>query len=599
MASSGALATSNQYVKYRIDVSAESGNIAGNYTPVTVSVFVYRTNTGYTTYGTGTIWCKINGTTYSAGITSSQKITSSGITLFSKKVNIPHNTDGTKKLSVTAWLEIPGASLSSAEQGFSTALTTIPRASTISSVEGNVIGEQITVNIQRASSNFTHQVWYKIGSSGWFDEKTGHTTSCSFTVDMEKCKYITNSTSEILSLCVRTYSGNTQIGSDYYNYSYKIHVPESVVPEISSVTVTEVAEGVADKFAAFVQNVSKLKVVTEASGALGSEIASYSVAVQGVSYSGKEIDTNVIGVSGTVPIKVTVKDSRGRTAVMTKNIMVTEYSSPTITKFSVMRAKSNGTEDAEGEYASCDMIFHVSPVLDKNDKTYKIEYQKGDNGTWQTIKSGSVYAYDGTFISSAAVLSSDYAYTVRLTISDYFTSVSAEISIGTGAPLLDFRYTGKGLGIGKVSEEDSLEIAMMVKFYKQVKLEKEDGTTIDLLEKLATLDSMLDYIVEQGSNDYGTYIKWHSGKLEMFGEVKIANLAINSGTNFFNSVQQTITFPVESIEEVNIDILFASTSGAFASCARSGMKSAAYWLYNTTKITVSGTTHWRAVGKWI
>ena len=75
MATSAALSTSNEYVKYTITVTQNSQSIENNTSNVTVSVRFYRTNTGYTTYGTGTVYCKINGTTYSASVTPDDKIT--------------------------------------------------------------------------------------------------------------------------------------------------------------------------------------------------------------------------------------------------------------------------------------------------------------------------------------------------------------------------------------------------------------------------------------------------------------------------------------------------------------------------------------------
>lgn len=95
MATSKAFATSNARVKYTITIKQNSQSVSGNYSNVIVSVRFYRTNTWYTTYGTGTVYCKINGTTCSVGVTPTQKITSAGIVLFSKTLNINHNADFT------------------------------------------------------------------------------------------------------------------------------------------------------------------------------------------------------------------------------------------------------------------------------------------------------------------------------------------------------------------------------------------------------------------------------------------------------------------------------------------------------------------------
>ena len=106
MSTSGNMSTSNQYVKYTISINQNSQNVSNNYSNVTVTVRFFRTNSGYTTYGSGTCYCKINGTTYSSTVSSSQKITDSGINLFSKTLDIYHNNDGTKTLTCSAIYQI-------------------------------------------------------------------------------------------------------------------------------------------------------------------------------------------------------------------------------------------------------------------------------------------------------------------------------------------------------------------------------------------------------------------------------------------------------------------------------------------------------------
>lgn len=126
MGKSSALNTSNERVKYTIEIIQNSQSIANNTSNVTVKVRFYRTNTGYESYGTGTVYCKINGTQYSASVTPTQKITNSGIDLFAKTLDIQHGTDGAKTLTCSAWINI-NAPLTSSEQSYSQVLTTIPR----------------------------------------------------------------------------------------------------------------------------------------------------------------------------------------------------------------------------------------------------------------------------------------------------------------------------------------------------------------------------------------------------------------------------------------------------------------------------------------
>jgi hypothetical protein len=164
MGTSANMSTSNQYVKYTITVVQNSQNVLNNLSNVTVSVRFFRTNIGYATYGSGTCYCKIDGTAYSASVVPSQKITSDGIVLFSKNLDILHNSDGTKSLICSASINM-NTPLTSNEQSYSQGLTPIARASSFSGGSGN-IGEASLITISRASDDFTHTLYYQIGSGG-------------------------------------------------------------------------------------------------------------------------------------------------------------------------------------------------------------------------------------------------------------------------------------------------------------------------------------------------------------------------------------------------------------------------------------------------
>ena len=191
MAVSGNLTTSNERVLYNITVTESNVNTANNTSDVTVSVKFWRTNTGYETYGTGTCYCQINGTTYTQAITPSQKITNSGIVLFTKKVTIAHNSDGSKTITVQAKINISSV-LSSDYQGFNVKLTTIQTAPsgvtsfTISAGYGNYVGlgDTVTLKWSGASGKVTgYDIQYSRGNSGWKTWKTvtGSTITDSFT----------------------------------------------------------------------------------------------------------------------------------------------------------------------------------------------------------------------------------------------------------------------------------------------------------------------------------------------------------------------------------------------------------------------------------
>lgn len=191
MAVSGNLNTSNDRVKYNITVTESNVNTTNNSSDITVSVKFWRTNTGYETYGTGTVYVTVDGTQYTQAVTSSQKITNAGIVLFNKKITIKHNSDGSKTVNVKAKISL-GSVLSSDYQGFNVTLTkisTTPSAIatfTISAGYSNYVGLGDTINLSwsKASGTVTgYELQYQRGNSGWkaFKTVTGTTATDSFT----------------------------------------------------------------------------------------------------------------------------------------------------------------------------------------------------------------------------------------------------------------------------------------------------------------------------------------------------------------------------------------------------------------------------------
>ena len=107
-------------------------------------------------------------------------------------------------------------------------LTDIPRSSRIKSVEGNTLGSTITVNVERHSNSYTHQVWWKAFGGDWIDLGNVNGTSVTFTPDLNLANKIPNSTSGELVISVRTFNGNNKIGNDYES-KYTLSIPANGV----------------------------------------------------------------------------------------------------------------------------------------------------------------------------------------------------------------------------------------------------------------------------------------------------------------------------------------------------------------------------------
>lgn len=461
MATSSYMSTTNRYVKYTISVSQNSQSISGNTSNVTVSVRFFRTNTGYTTYGTGTVYCKINGTTYSAGVTPDQKITNSGIVLFTKTLNISHNADGTKRLTCSAW--ISHNVIDSSEQSYSQTLSTIPRASSFGSVSGNTIGSSITFNINRASSSFTHEAWYGLSYQGWNGLGGGHATSVTFTPPMSLCSKLPDSTSGTLELCIRTKNGSATIGDDSYK-NITVYVPSSVVPSVSF-TVSD-ATGHYNTYGGYIQGVSKIKTVITGSGAYGSTIRSYYAKVDGKNYSGATTTSGVLTNSGTVSITAGVTDSRGREKTASKNITVLAYSKPKISSFEVKRCGADGSLNNGGSYLAIIFDSTVTSLNSKNKATFVLKYKKTTDVNYTSViltNFNNNYNIKGGKYVFAADRST--SYDVELTVTDAFGSHTRKSSGSSVRKLISILNKGLGIAFGKVAEIDNaVEFGMNTKF---------------------------------------------------------------------------------------------------------------------------------------
>lgn len=455
MGTSSAMSTSNQYIKYKITVTQNSQNIESNFSNVNVKVNFYRTNTGYTSYGTGTVYCRINGYLYSAKVSPSQKITENGINLFNKTLNVYHEDDGTKTLICSAW--ISHDVVTSSEQSCSQVLTTIPRASTISSITGNEFGSPITVNITRASSNFLHTVIYKRPDGLQVTASTDVATSCTFTPILSDINLVSKKTSSPIGIIVHTYNNGTYIGTT--EKSIICYVPSDIVPTINSVTITDAYTGIANQFGCFLKGKSKLHVVVDSSGAYSSTISHYKIEINGETHTTKSFTTNAIRGSGSCITSVV--DSRGRTATKTVDYTCYDYFEPYIEKFTVKRCDQYGNENDEGNCCLCTIKAYISPVNDKNTKEFAIQYRKTNETEYKsTLVTTSAYSVETDYIIYD--LDIDSTYEVILQVSDYFVATRKSRNLSTAYTLVDYNASGKGISFGKVSTENVFDVNMEI-----------------------------------------------------------------------------------------------------------------------------------------
>lgn len=470
MATSGStkvnvVSTGNIYLLF--SWSAGTQNIASNYTPVSWSLKLVASGAGANIQSTAQKDCliKVNGTTVFDGTVTIGLSADTTKTLKSGTINIYHNSDGTKSFNYSFSQEIAitfsGSWIGTKTGSGTGVLNTIPRASDIKTVTGDTIGSSIKVDIDRKVDTFTHKLYYTFGEKNNVLLKSDIATSHTFTPDISDCSYIPNAPSGSATLKLETYSGTTLIGSK--TKSITLNVPDSVVPTISNVAI---AEGnttvVPTSWGVFVQSKSKLAITVSSSGAYGSKITNTKVVVDGSTYSGSPVTTNLINSTGQIDVVVTVTDSRGRPATTTKKVTILAYEKPHIEEFSVVRCDANGNANSGGSYAKATVIGGVSSLSGKNQPiSYVIQYKKTTDEAYTnyTINNTSDSINTDVTLSGIAGASS---YNFRLVISDYFNSIPQSApTLLSVFRTMNFKAGGHGVAIGKMAEkEDVFEVAL-------------------------------------------------------------------------------------------------------------------------------------------
>ena len=466
-ATSGSVSSSfgtNSGYKLVLEWKRNSVDIANNKSNVTVTAYLQSSGSSYTINSSATKngSFTINGTTYnftfSASLSGSQKKQ-----IASKTVDITHNSDGTKSFSLacTAGIQITFSSgyVASVSTSGTATLDVIPRTSSIS-VTGSVeAGKAVSITINRASSSFTHKVYYTFGSKS-VTISTSATTSASYTIPLDHCSVIPNSTSGTATIRCETYSGSTKIGVT--SKTFTVTVPSSVVPSFSSITSSVVDAGASASFG-YVQGKSKAKLtINGATGAHGSTIKSYKI-WGGASGTSNPFTTGILTSSGTVTFNASVTDSRGRTSA-TKSVSITinAYHAPKITSWSVIRCNSEGTAQIGGTHVKCTYNSTIASLCSKNAKSYTIRSYQGSTQTASNSLSNANYSISGSVIYSG--YATDKSYSIQLEVKDSFSTTVQKVDVGTAYMTMDFKKGGKGVAFGKVAEYDNmLDVNMKIR----------------------------------------------------------------------------------------------------------------------------------------
>ena len=405
--------------------------------------------------------------------------------LTSQTVTVAHNAEGVGTCRIIGTFILNG-SYGSTSIGTMTidqtlTLTKIPRASALSAPTSITTGSTMAVTITPANSAFKHKLQYKVGATVFHTSEylPSTTTSYSYKIDHS---WLSTAESSTLVVLLSTYtSAGVEVGSVYKLVS--LSVPSTIKPSVTAFTASSsVTTGTFANL--YVQGKTSVTLSATASAGAGASIVSYTYSGPNVSSvissssTSNSFTTGILQSSGSLKYTVTVKDSRGRTAIGEVTISSQPYTNPKISYVAVQRCDANGNLSDSGTYAKYTVNSTYSTVNGKNTRTVTVAYSSNNGASYSTettIQAATDTAGSKTGVYGGGVFALASTYLIRFTIKDaYGASDDEPAPLQSAARPININSTGKGVAIGGMSTKNAFECSMDADFNNAVNI---DGAT--------------------------------------------------------------------------------------------------------------------------
>ena len=433
--------TSNKYINYSVNSQEIQVDNDNNRSLVRVWVDVWRTNTGYTTSGSGAVTVSCNGSNQSASITSSQKITKNAIRLGTWDFWVGHNDDGSK----TVWISgiIQHSQFSSDWNGYNHALTNIPRQASC-----NDFNDEQNPSFSFSNpGNFNMECWLEPNPNGThLAIRTVTGTSGTFTWDLteEERKQLRQACSgKSCTIRVGLYSKDKAWAS-YVDKKFSMTNAEPTIEEVEYRDNDSTIAGITKDNQLIVQGKSSFTVlIPSAKAKKEASIVKYTIEYLNVKYDETEqvkVEFGPIDANADFELKVTATDSRGYTVSTTKTVKVLEYALPTI---SGTAKRLNNYEDLTTLHA----YGSISSINEQNTMAVSYQYRKqgGEYSNWIDID-------NDTDIETE--FDKEYSYEIKFRLIDRFSAVTYVTLLAMGVPFAFFDVEKLSLGVNKFPEHD-------------------------------------------------------------------------------------------------------------------------------------------------
>lgn len=547
-------------------------NIPGNYSDVTVTVYIQHYSISAGSRINSTIKC--GGETYTYNSPSLSYPSGTPLTktqIGSKTFRVYHDSGAAKSVVLSAsWVfngTYSGTYVGTITASSTISLDAIPQQSAIASVSVDS-NNKVTVNLTRYVGSFTHTVKFVFGSYSHIVGEVG--TSTSYTIPTSWFSVVPNSVTGVGSVQVTTYSGGSPVGSTV-SKEFIATLPAMAVPSIGNITWTKTSSEPSSW--PITKDVSKgILTMTGVSGIHGSTIVSRSLTFMGLSSNAETLTVNSIPTYGTFNAVAKVTDSRGRSATKTVAFTVADYHKPTL-EVVAYRCNNTGEEDASGDSFFIKATAEVATVGNNLLDTLMLYYKKKTDSSYMGLE---LTSGDENILSS---ISSDSTWEWYVIAADWVNSSTVNGSIPTADVVFDILSNGRGIKFGGVAESEGFDTAwpFLINGIPQV-----------------------DFVVEQGTSSGWTYRKWNSGIAECWGTFQRTPSSSVPWTILYYADLGSINFPFTFVDVPSLS--YSLNNSSYWGNKGVTTKTNTGTLYALAPIAISTTTPCDisivAKGKW-
>lgn len=472
-------------VSQSLSVTEVAGSVNGSANTSKVRILWTSTQSGdsrneYTR--TARYYVSINGgaeITYNVSYTLPQNTTK---TIVDTTITVTHKDDGTGSVKVRTWMDT-SISAGEIEKSQSLTLTTIARASTITSVADRTLGTACSVKWTPLSNTFRYKLKFSIGDFSYTTGAIHPNTTSAYTytgyslpiADIAP-KITSKPPTGTMTVTLYTYSDSNatvQVGSAS-STTFKVTVPDNTVTKPSISMSLASVNSLASKFSSlYIQGKSKVEASITGTGKYSANVTSYEMYADGKSNG--TLQSDYLSKAGNITIKGRVYDSRGFYNEAEQVINVIPYSKPTLQNISGERGVICARCDASGVLSDSGTYLRIKAQRSYN-KVVSDGVQKNFCLVRYRYKTANASAYSPyTTILAKESTSSDVVDVVLGNIvssatTSYMVELSVADDIEEGTPLTFVIPTEEvflhkagsigSLGIGEyVEEADTISIA--------------------------------------------------------------------------------------------------------------------------------------------